>query len=140
MNSINNRWGIGKMLLSGLFLLMLTCIFNTSSHAQVLTPPPSNYNWKSPEDARNILLSQVTVLNQQMPGLSEGTPLHDNTVRRLAYFKAIIVDLSNGTPVVQALENALSAAATLGFEKEASYTPKVQLKALQTETRILLTN
>jgi len=140
MNSIINRWGIGKLLLSGLFLLAMTCFFSTSSHAQVLTPPSSNYNWKSPEDARNILLSQVAILNQQMPGLTEGAPLYDNTLRRLAYFKAIIVDIDNGTSLVQALDNSLSAAATLGFQKEASYTPKVQLKALQTETRILLTN
>lgn len=128
------------MLLSGLFLLTMTCFFSTSSHGQVLTPPSASYSWKNPEDARNILLSQVAILNQQMPGLSEGTPLHDNTLRRLAYFKAIIVEIDNGTGVAQALDNSLTAAATLGFQKEASFTPKVQLKALQTETRILLTN
>ena len=75
-----------------------------------------------------------------MPGLAEGTPLYDNTLRRVAYFKAIINEIGKGATVAEALELSVPAAATLGFEKEASYTPKILLKALQTETRVLLTN
>ncbi|MDO8971553.1 MAG: hypothetical protein Q7U74_12740 [Saprospiraceae bacterium] len=130
------------MLLTAFFLLSLLCFFGTTGHAQSLQPPQSaaSFNWKSAEDASNILLTQVTVLNQQMPGITVGTPLYDNTVRRIAYFKAIIMEISKGATVAQALELSVSAAATLGFEKEASYTPKIILKALQTETRVLLTN
>ena len=130
------------MFLTAFFLLNFLCFFGTTGHAQSLQPPQSaaSYNWKTSEDATNILLAQVTVLNQQMPGITAGTPLYDNTVRRIAYFKAIIMEISKGATVAQALELSVPAAATLGFEKEASYTPKIILKALQTETRVLLTN
>jgi hypothetical protein len=129
-----------QLLLSAFFLLSVVCISNQSAQAQSLQPPTQSFNWKSSEDSRNILLAQITVLNQQMPGIAPGTPLYDNTVRRIAYFKAIIDEIGKGAEVSQALELAVPAAATLGFEKEASYTPKMVLRALQTETRVLLTN
>lgn len=143
MNS-NNKRGVptsqGGMLLTAIFLLAFLCFSSTTSYAQSIQPPTTAYNWKSSEDATNILLAQVTVLNQQMPGITIGTPLYDNTLRRVAYFKAIIMEIKHGATVAQALDLSLPAAATLGFEKEASYTPKIILKALQTETRIMLTN
>jgi hypothetical protein len=86
------------------------------------------------------MLAQIGVLNQQFPGLTPGTPLYDNTLRRIAYFKSIVVEIGRGASVPDALELSLPAAATLGFEKEASYTPKIVLKALYSETRVLLTN
>ncbi len=142
MNRNNNR-GIlsflGNAVLTSIFLVAFLCIFSTSGHAQGIMQP-ATYNWKTTEDARNLLVSQVTVLNNQMPGITEGTPLYDNTLRRVAYFKSIIYEMDKGSSIAEALELSLPAAATLGFEKEASYTPKVLLKALQTETRILLTN
>ncbi|MFN0173983.1 MAG: hypothetical protein ACKVU0_04990 [Saprospiraceae bacterium] len=130
----------GKMLLTAVLLLAFLCLSGTTGFAQTSQPPPTAINWKSAEDATNILLSQVKVLNQQMPGITEGTPLYDNTLRRVAYFKSIILEISKGATVAQALELSIPAAATLGFEKEASYTPKILLKALQTETRVMLTN
>lgn len=129
----------GGRLLTVIFLLAFACFSSTSGHAQSIQQP-GNFNWKPSEEATNLLLAQVTVLNQQMPGLAVGTPLYDNTLRRVAYFKAIIMEISKGSTVAQALELSLPAAATLGFEKEASYTPKILLNALRTETRILLTN
>lgn len=141
MNIFNYRGflaSLGTVFLTTIFLLGLVCVTSTTSHAQI--QQQITYNWKAPEDAKNILIAQVTVLNQQMPGLDAGTPLYDNTLRRVAYFKAIIMEIGKGATVGQALELSLPAAATLGFEKEASYTPKILLKALQTETRVLLTN
>lgn len=139
MNSIIQRRVPGGILFTAIFLLAFSCFSSTIGHAQGIQPNV-NYNWKSKEDATNILLAQVTVLNQQMPGLAVGTPLYDNTLRRVAYFKAIIMEISKGATVSEALDLSLPAAATLGFEKEASYTPKILLKALHTETRVLLTN
>ncbi len=129
----------GSLLITTIFLLAFLCASGTTVQAQNLQAPAS-YNWKTSEDATNILLSQVTVLNQQMPGITEGTSLYDNTLRRVAYFKAIIMEISKGANVAEALELSVPAAATLGFEKEASYTPKILLKALHTETRVMLTN
>lgn len=142
MNSFIQRgvpatWG--GLLLTAFFLLAFTCFSSTTGHAQNIQQPVA-YNWKTSEDATNILLTQVSVLNQQMPGLTEGTPLYENTLRRIAYFKAIIMEISKGASVAEALELSIPAAATLGFEKEASFTPKIILKALHTETRVLLTN
>lgn len=142
MNRINTRGilaSLGNVVLPAFFLLGFLCVLSTSGHAQTIQQL-TTYNWKAPEDAKNILISQVTVLNGQMPGLAEGTPLYDNTLRRVAYFKAIINEIGKGATVAEALELSVPAAATLGFEKEASYTPKILLKALQTETRVLLTN
>lgn len=142
MNRINNRgtlaW-LGNTFLTAIFLLVFVCLSSSTGQAQNLQAPAS-YNWKSAEDATNLLITQVTVLNQQMPGLTEGTSLYDNTLRRVAYFKSIITEIGKGSTVAQALELSLPAAATLGFEKEAAYTPKILLKALHTETRVLLTN
>ncbi len=142
MNSFIQRGvpkSMGGMLLTAIFMLAFTCFSTSTTHAQGIQQS-INYNWKTSDDAANILLSQVAILNGQMPGLTEGTSLYDNTVRRVAYFKAIIMEVKKGTTVVDALELSLPAAATLGFEKEASYTPRVILKALQTETRVMLTN
>ena len=86
------------------------------------------------------MLAQVSSLNQQMPGFTEGTPLYDNALRRVAYFKAIIYEMDRGETIATALENALPAAATLGYSKEASYTSKVMLRALYQEARGMLTN
>ena len=130
----------GKTLLTAVLLLAFLCSSSTSGFAQTSQPSPAAINWKSAEDATNILLSQVKMLNQQMPGITEGTSLYDNTLRRVAYFKSIILEISKGATVAQALELSIPAAATLGFEKEASYTPKILLKALHTETRVMLTN
>lgn len=80
------------------------------------------------------------MLNQQIPGITEGTPLYDNTIRRIAYFKAIIQEIDRGATVAESLELSLPAAATLGFSKEATYTSKIVLRALREEARVTLTN
>ncbi len=140
MSGMNKRGNPCWAFLTIAFLLLFVCSDRLS--AQTLQPHvnTSTYNWKSGPDATAILLSQVEVLHQQLPGLTEGTPLYDNTLRRIAYFKAIAVEISKGVSVVESLDLAIPAAATLGFSKEATYTPKITLRALQTETRILLTN
>lgn len=103
-------------------------------------PQPQTYNWKSAPDAIALLRSQVEMLNQQIPGISEGTPLYDNTIRRVSYFKAIISEISRGATVAESLDLGLPAAATLGFSKEATYTSKIVLRALREEARVTLTN
>lgn len=132
----------GGKLLTFIFFLAFLCLNNRPVMGQTLQPKanPEAFNWKSAEDASALLLNQVNTLGQQLPGLAEGTPLYDNTLRRIAYFKAIVTEISKGATVAQSLDLALPAAATLGFAKEASYTPKITLRALQTETRIMLTN
>ncbi|MDO8367765.1 MAG: hypothetical protein Q7T20_13270 [Saprospiraceae bacterium] len=140
MNNNNKRRTPGGILLTTLFLLGFLCFMSNTGYAQTLQAPPSALHWKSTEDVSSILKAQVTVLNQQIPGIAEGTPLYDNTLRRVAYFKSIILEISKGATVAQALDLSIPAAATLGFEKEASYTPKIILKALHTETRVMLTN
>jgi hypothetical protein len=136
-----NKRGMPHVVFLTIAILLLSVCSNWLC-AQTLQPNAnaSTFNWKTGEDATTILLSQVDVLHQQLPGLTEGTSLYDNTLRRIAYFKAIAVEISKGASVVESLDLAVPAAATLGFSKEASYTPKITLRALQTETRILLTN
>lgn len=123
-------------------LFLLGCLFLSAPSLQAQTPQSETqtYNWKKVDEARGILVNHVQQLNQQMPGYTPGTPLHDNAVRRVAYYKAIVQEIDRGETIPKSLENALPAAATLGFTKEASYTSKVVLRALQEEARVLLVN
>lgn len=123
-------------------LFLLGCLFLSVPSAQAQTPQSETqtFNWKNVNEARGILINHVQQLNQQMPGYTPGTPLHDNAVRRVAYYKAIVQEIDRGETIPKSLENALPAAATLGFTKEASYTSKVVLRALHEEARVLLVN
>ena len=140
MSGLTTKGIPGRIFLSIIFLVL--CAGSNQLGAQSIQQKANAdaFNWKSGPDASALLLSQVEVLNQQLPGLTEGTSLYDNTLRRIAYFKAIVVEISRGGSVAESLDLAIPAAATLGFSKEASYTPKITLRALHTETRILLTN
>lgn len=142
MSGMNKREMPGRHLLAIIFLMCFFCLGPSLAGAQTLQAKanPESYNWKPAADVSTLLLNQVTLLSQQLPGLTPGTPIYDNTLRRIAYFKSIVVEIGKGATVAQSLDLALPAAATLGFEKEASYTPMITLRALQTETRIMLTN
>jgi hypothetical protein len=133
-----NGW---RLLLSSLFLL--GCLLAATPRAQAQTPvaeTQQTYNWKTAEEAKQIITAHVEQLNQQMPSYTAGTPLHDNALRRVSYYKAIMYEIDRGETLPKSLENALPAAATLGYTKEASYTSKVVLRALQEEARVLLVN
>lgn len=131
----------GRVLLAFCFLIPFLALPTAFTAAQALQmEAPQNYNWKSEADASTVLLAHIQLLNQQMPSYTEGTTLYDNALRRVAYFKEMVKQLSQGTAVEDAVELALPAAATLGFSKEASYTSKVVLHALHEEARIMLTN
>lgn len=123
-------------------LFMLGCFFLNASPALAQTPQSETqaYNWKPVDEARGILVNHVDQLNQQMPGYTPGTSLYDNALRRVAYYKAIVYEIDRGETLPKSLENALPAAATLGYTKEASYTSRVVLRALHEEARVLLVN
>ena len=124
-----------------IMLATLTVMTNRSfAQAPHTEPQAQAYSWKSSSDAISLLKSQVDMLNQQIPGIAEGTPLYDNTIRRISYFKAIIQEINRGASVAESLELSLPAAATLGFSKEATYTSKIVLRALREEARVTLTN
>lgn len=124
------------LLLGALFLLQVSSWAQTAQ----AEPPAQTYAWKSGAEAIAIMKNQVDALNQQIPGIAAGTPLYDNSLRRVAYFKAIIQEISNGASVAESLDLSLPAAATLGFSKEATYTSKIVLRALKEEARVTLTN
>ena len=137
-----NKYGIWKPLLPALFLLVCLCTTATNT-VQGQTPvseAQQNYNWKSVDDAMGVLKAHVELLNSQMPGYTQGTPMYENALRRVAYFKAIVYEIDRGESLPKSLENALPAAATLGYTKEASYTSKVVLRALHEEARVMLVN
>jgi hypothetical protein len=139
MSGLKTRGVPGGILLA--IISLLFCISSNQVAAQISPNAPSEaFNWKSGAEATTLLLNQVHALEQQLPGLTDGTSLYDNTLRRIAFFKAIVVEIDRGAAVAAALDLAIPAAATLGFSKEASYTPKITLRALHTETRIMLTN
>ncbi len=123
-------------------LFLLGCLFLNATSALAQTPQTETqtYNWKTVDEARGLLVNHVQQLNQQMPGYTPGTPIYDNALRRIAYYKAIVYEIDRGETLPKSLENALPAAATLGYTKEASFTSKVVLRALQEEARVMLVN
>ncbi|MCC6281382.1 MAG: hypothetical protein IT262_12310 [Saprospiraceae bacterium] len=133
-----------RWLLPFRFALLLAALLVTANQSFAQTPhsepQAQSFSWKSAPEAINLLKSQVEMLNQQIPGITEGTPLYDNTIRRISYFKAIIQEINRGATVAESLELSLPAAATLGFSKEATYTSKIVLRALREEARVTLTN
>jgi hypothetical protein len=141
MKSMNKRSG-PTMLFSIFILMSLLCFSAGNLMAQQGTPTQGQpvYNWKPVADGRAALILQITNLNQQMPGFTEGTPLYENALRRVAYFKAIVYEIDRGETLDKSLENALPAAATVGYTKEGSYTSRVVLRALMEEARSMLTN
>ncbi len=124
------------------FLFLLGCLFWQATPVCAQTPQTEaqNLNWKPVQEAKSILATHVTQLNQQMPGYTPGTPLYDNALRRVAYYKAIVFEIDRGETLPRSLENALPAAATLGYTREASFTSKIVLRALQEEARVMLVN
>lgn len=123
-------------------LFLLGCLFLNATPAQAQIPQSEtqSFNWKNVDEARGILVNHAQQLNQQMPGYTPGTPLYDNALRRVAYYKAIVYEIDRGETLQKSLENALPAAATLGYTKEASFTSKVVLRALQEEARVMVIN
>ena len=134
------KCGGAQSLLPLLFLLGFLFLNTTPALAQQPHPDTQVFNWKNIDEARVILVNHVQQLNQQMPGYTPGTPLHDNALRRVAYYKAIVYEIDRGETLPKSLENALPAAATLGYTKEASFTSKVILRALHEEARVMLVN
>lgn len=131
----------GRCLLAFCLLIAFLALPTAPAVAQALQmEAPQQYNWKTETDASAVLLAHIQLLNQQMPSYTEGTTLYDNALRRVAYFKEMVKQISQGAAVEDAVELALPAAATLGFSKEASSTPKVVLHALHEEASIMLTN
>ncbi len=120
------------VLLAGLFLTA------TSAEAQTLSGQ-QNYNWKSASAVESIAKQQVAFWHAQGP-YSPGTSNYYNQMRHAAYFKAVVNSLAEGNSVTLAVETSLSAAATVGGEKEAAFTSKTVLNAIKTEAIELFAN
>lgn len=121
------------VLLAGLFLTANRAEAQTSLSGQ------QNYNWKTSSAVEGIAKQQVDFWHQQGP-YSPGTTGYYNQMRHAAYFKAVMNSLAEGNSVAQAVQQSLSAAATVGGEKEAAFTSKTVLNAIKTEAIELFTN
>jgi hypothetical protein len=99
----------------------------------------TSYNWLTPNAALVKLQNELQQEHQQLPSLAPGSPLHIETLRRIAYFKSVIRTIQAGTAVHASLEASLPAAATLGGQQEVAFTAKTVLRALFEETRNMLT-
>ncbi len=130
------RWLFPAMLL----LSGLTATSVETRGQSLQTQAQQNTNWVTPATAIALLEDNIETVHDQLPGLTEGTQPHDNALRRVAFYKGIIRELQAGKKVPEALETALSDAATLGGEKEVSFTSKLILRALYDETKVLLSN
>jgi hypothetical protein len=114
---------------------------NVQTQAQTLqTQAQQNANWVSASTAIALLEDHIESVHSQLPGLEVGSQPHDNALRRVAFYKGIIRELGTGKKVPDAMEAALSDAATLGGEKEVAFTSKLILRALYDETKVILSN
>lgn len=129
----------GLKTLIALFVL-LAGLFLTANRAEAQTlSGQQNYNWKTASEVESIAKSQVEFWHQQGP-YSPGTTNYFNQMRHAAYFKSVILRIAEGSTVAQAVEQSLSAAATVGGEKEAAFTSKTVLNAVKQEAIELFTN
>lgn len=127
--------------LPALLLLGGLAVASVETQAQALqTQAQQNADWVSAATATALLEDNIETVHDQLPGLVAGTQPHDNALRRVAFYKGILRELGAGKKVPDAMETALSDAATLGGEKEISFTSKLILRALYDETKILLSN
>jgi uncharacterized SAM-binding protein YcdF (DUF218 family) len=126
-------------ILLGLFCL-LGSVHLCAQNIQSAEAINASIAWKTPTEASQLLLIRIDNMNGQLPGFQVGSQPYDNVLRKVAYYKSILDEIEDGKPLATALENALPAAATLGYTKENNYTSKAVLRAIQEETRILLSN
>ena len=136
---------LGKRCSSILICLFLTggmiLVSHTVSQAQSLQSKEAldqTTNWLAESTAIQVLVSQITLLQAQLPNLTPDTPPYYDSVRRQSYYKAIINALQDGKDIPTALGQALNAGASLGGEKEVAFTYKATLRSLYEETRSLL--
>lgn len=82
MNNINKRGASEIMLLTTIFLLGFLCFPNNTGRAQTLESPPMALNWKSSDNASNVLPAKEAIPKPQLPIITTITPSSDNIVRR----------------------------------------------------------
>ena len=95
-------------------------------------------NFLTEQDAIPVLKNKVESLSVTFLYQTPGTPAYNDTLRRLAYYKKIMENISNGTDVAGSLVNSLGSAATLGGSVEAGTTTPQQLGAVFNEAKLLL--
>lgn len=125
-----------------IFLFLFFGVFANAQTQSMMTASEQEaaISWKSQATIEQMLTDRIVAVNAQLPSFQPGTQPYENALRRVAYYKAIMDAIEDGAAMSRALEQALTAAATLGGTQEVSYTPKVVLRALHDETRILLSN
>jgi hypothetical protein len=125
-------------------IIALFCLFGgiqlNGQNIQSATALNASIAWKTPAEATQLLLLRIDNMNSQLSGFQVGSPPYENVLRKVAYYKSILDEIEDGKSLPEALDNALPAAATLGFTKENNYTPKAVVRAIQEETRIFLSN
>jgi hypothetical protein len=96
-------------------------------------------NYLDADQATIKLMDQIAFYHSVLPGYAPGSASYYYAYRRAAYYKEIVALIAGGSTVPSAISNGLGAAATLRGEKEASFTTKVELNTVYTETIALLT-
>lgn len=111
--------------------------------AQQLQPAPANdpaIVWLTPAQAQIQLKGKLDVLQPQLAGLTPGTTPHTDMLRRILFFKSILLGIVKEIPVPKTIEAALPEAASLGGVYEQTYTPEAMLRLLFDEAVDLLTD
>ncbi len=114
-----------------------------SASAQQLEPAPWNdpaIVWLSPAQAQIEVQDKLDLLEPQLAGLTDGTGPHTDMLRQIVFYKSILLSLSGGLPVLQAIESAVTEAASLGGLYEHTFTPETTLRGLYDEALTMLSN
>lgn len=106
---------------------------------------PSSWNdpatvWLTPAQAQLKVQDQLALIEPQLAPLTPGTGQHTDLLRRILFYKSILLSLINGSSVQQAIESAIPEAASIGGAYEYAFTSEAILRALYDESVDLLSD
>ena len=130
------------LLLRGALFITPAFFANTLFSQQL---QPSSWNdpaiaWLTPAQAQLEVQSQLALIEPQLAPLTPGTGQHTDLLRRILFYKSVLLSLINGSTVQQAIESAIPEAASLGGAYEYAFTSEATLRALCDEAVDLLSD
>ena len=131
-----------KHLSRGILLAFLLTTVHRAFGQQLEPAPWSDPDvvWLLPAEAQIAVQVKLSQLEPQLAGLVVGTVQHTDVLRQIIFYKSILRSLVNGLSIVQAIELAVTEAASLGGAHEQAFTPEHVLRSLLEEALALLSN
>ena len=97
-------------------------------------------SWLAPAQAQTEVQNELNLLEPQLTPLTPGTGPHTDLLRKILFYKSILLTLTGGASVQQSIEKAVPEAASMGGAYEQAFTPEATLRGLCADAIDLLSN